>query len=110
MAGSIPNGINCHLTGLRVTAKPTLFETIAPIEVRLFEVAELILNLFFAVSQFSGLVEGTIDISPTDSGRAFVGPVASNMDVVRSSQLARSRDICIMVCHSYVLCTWIECE
>ena len=110
MVGGIPNRVNCHLTGLQVTAKPTLFQTVAPIDVRPFEVAELILNLFFAVSQFSGLVEGTIDISPTDSGRAFVGPVASNMDVVRSSQLARSRDVRIMVCHSYVLCKWIECK
>ena len=76
MAGSIPNGVNCHLTGLRVTAKPTLFQTVAPIDVRPFEVGELVLNLFLAVPQFSGFVEGTIDISPADSGRAFVGLVA----------------------------------
>ena len=76
MDSRIPNGVNCHLTGLRVTAKPTLFETIAPIEVQSFEFIELILDLFLAVSQFSGIVEGTINISPPDGGRAFLSPMA----------------------------------
>jgi len=35
-----------------------------------------VLNLFLAVAQFSGFVEGTTDISPAESGMAFVGPVA----------------------------------
>jgi len=34
------------------------------------------LNLFLAVAQFSGFVEGTTDISLAESGMAFVGPVA----------------------------------
>ena len=50
--------------------------TVAPIEVRPFHVVKLVMHLFLAVAQFSGIVEGTMNISPTDRGRAFVRPVA----------------------------------
>ena len=53
-----------------------MFAPVAPVEVQSFEFVELVLDLFLAVSQFSGIVEGTINISPADGGRAFVSQVS----------------------------------
>jgi hypothetical protein len=49
--------------------------SIAPREVRPFQIHILVLQLFLVVPELCGLVEGTLDISPPDRGWGVVALV-----------------------------------
>ena len=49
--------------------------TIAPIEIRPFQLVVLVLELFLVVLEPCGLVKGTMDICPPDRGLGIVAPV-----------------------------------
>ena len=49
--------------------------TVAPIEIRPFQLVVLILQLFLVVPEPCGLVKGTMDICPPDRGWGIVAPM-----------------------------------
>ena len=60
---------------MRVMAKPSMDLTIAPIEIRPFQLVVLVLELFLVVPKPFGLVKGTMDTCPPDRGWGIVAPV-----------------------------------
>ena len=49
--------------------------TVAPIEIRPFQLVVLVLELFLVVPKPFGLVKGTMDTCPPDRGWGIVAPV-----------------------------------
>ena len=60
---------------MRVTTKPGMDMSIAPIEIRPFQLVVLVLELFLVVPEPCGLVKGTMDICPPDRGWGIVALV-----------------------------------
>ena len=52
-----------------------MYLTVAPIEIRPFQLVVLILELFLVVPEPCGLVKGKMDICPPDRGWGIVAPV-----------------------------------